>query len=384
MPGVIMSTRLISAVVCALALALAIPRWRSKTNRSNPLPPGPTGLPHIGNILQIDPEKPYLTFRKWRRRYGDIFFCRVWGQNTIVVSSEKIARELLDKRSSNYSDKMLVAESKAYSLDFNTAWLPYTDTWRFHRRIYHLSLRQEVVPKYRPMQLRRAYKVIEDLLEDPKGFEEHLQAHSAAIVMSVLYGYETAAKKDPMVSMIETANDYIIPFGTPASMGIVKAFPFLLSIPTWLPGGKFRQAVMDGKKQVQEMLEVPYQYVVKSMKMGIAPTSMTADMLQWSEGKEDVPDDFEECLMNAGGTAFQAGADTTFTTLQGFVYRMVTNPEAQKRAQAQIDAVVGTDRLPDFEDRESLPLIEAIVRETIRAMPTVPVNLPHGVTNDDI
>ena len=52
---------------------------------------------------------------------------------------------------------------------------------------------------------------------------------------------------------------------------------------------------------------------------------------------------------------------------------MVQHPEVQKRAQAEIDAVVGTERLPDFGDRPSLPYIEAVYRETLRWHPAAPL-----------
>ena len=45
---------------------------------------------------------------------------------------------------------------------------------------------------------------------------------------------------------------------------------------------------------------------------------------------------------------------------------MVLYPEVQKKAQAEIDAVVGSNRLPDFHDRPSLPYINAIVKESSR------------------
>jgi cytochrome P450 len=56
-----------------------------------------------------------------------------------------------------------------------------------------------------------------------------------------------------------------------------------------------------------------------------------------------------------------------------FVLAMVLNPHVQKRAQAEIDALIGRDRLPTFEDRASLPYIDAIVRETFRWEPVVPL-----------
>jgi cytochrome P450 len=45
---------------------------------------------------------------------------------------------------------------------------------------------------------------------------------------------------------------------------------------------------------------------------------------------------------------------------------MVLHPEVQRKAQAQLDAVVGSDRLPDFGDREKLPYIHNIVQEVLR------------------
>ena len=45
---------------------------------------------------------------------------------------------------------------------------------------------------------------------------------------------------------------------------------------------------------------------------------------------------------------------------------MALYPDVQKKAQAEIDAVVGPNRLPDFQDRSSLPYINAVVKESSR------------------
>ena len=47
---------------------------------------------------------------------------------------------------------------------------------------------------------------------------------------------------------------------------------------------------------------------------------------------------------------------------------IMNNPQAQKRAQAEIDAVVGQGRLPDFTDRDSLPFIDCLVKEVMRCV----------------
>lgn len=62
---------------------------------------------------------------------------------------------------------------------------------------------------------------------------------------------------------------------------------------------------------------------------------------------------------------------------------MVLHPEIQKKAQDEIDSVVGRDRLPDFNDRSSLPYIDYIVQETLRWGPVSPIGTIHGQLRRD-
>lgn len=62
---------------------------------------------------------------------------------------------------------------------------------------------------------------------------------------------------------------------------------------------------------------------------------------------------------------------------------MLLYPDAQRRAQEELDRVLGIDRLPDFSDEKSLPYITAILKETLRWHPIEPVVAPHMLTVDD-
>lgn len=59
-------------------------------------------------------------------------------------------------------------------------------------------------------------------------------------------------------------------------------------------------------------------------------------------------------------------------------------PEIQKKAQQEIDAVVGTDRLPSFDDRRDLPYVDALVKELFRWNPVLPMGFPRVAGCDDI
>ena len=62
---------------------------------------------------------------------------------------------------------------------------------------------------------------------------------------------------------------------------------------------------------------------------------------------------------------------------------MVAYPETQRHAQAELDSVVGRDRVPTFSDFQHLPYIRSMVKEALRWRPIDPVGLPHRVIQDD-
>ena len=66
------------------------------------------------------------------------------------------------------------------------------------------------------------------------------------------------------------------------------------------------------------------------------------------------------------------------------VFSLVLHPEAQKKAQAEIDQVVGHGRLPTFDDRSSLPYVEALYREIQRWRPVSTLGFPHTTIKGDV
>ena len=73
----------------------------------------------------------------------------------------------------------------------------------------------------------------------------------------------------------------------------------------------------------------------------------------------------------------------TLSTLRTFFAAMAANPEVQKRAQEELDSVIGLDRLPTIEDKPSLPYITALMKECLRWRNVVPLSVPHVLAEDD-
>ena len=77
---------------------------RRSLNRQR-LPPGPKGLPLLGNLWDVPAEYPWLTYAQWATTYGDILYLDTPGNPTVVLNSTQAAADLFEKRSRNYSDR---------------------------------------------------------------------------------------------------------------------------------------------------------------------------------------------------------------------------------------------------------------------------------------
>ncbi|KAH9929054.1 cytochrome P450 [Epithele typhae] len=91
----------------------------------------------------------------------------------------------------------------------------------------------------------------------------------------------------------------------------------------------------------------------------------------------------EDIIQNIGAVAFEGGADTSFSTILGILTALALNPGVVAKAHAELDAVVGASRFPDFSDRVALVYVSAIVLEGLRWHNVAPLGAPHYTMTDD-
>ncbi|KAJ3522356.1 hypothetical protein NM688_g8885 [Phlebia brevispora] len=346
---------ILDLVLAAVAAYLLTQVVRNNRQRL-PLPPGPKGLPFIGNVLDMPKEKESEKFTEWRHLYGDIVSLRLFGQTMIILNSPKVAVEMLERKSSIYSDRPRM-EFGGEMVGWNQTLVltPYGERFRSYRRFVHQLIGgKQQIKRFHSLMESESRKFLKRLLHTPEQVQAHIRHTAGSLIIKMAYGYEVQEGKDAIVDLVELAVDQFSALSRPGAF-LVDIMPFLRYVPPWFPGAGFKTAAESFKKTLNDMVDVPFNFVKARMASG--------------------------CFSEEHGFR---GADTTVSANYSFFLAMTLYPEAQRKAQEEIDRVVGTDRLPVFADRENLPYVEALVQEVFRWNPVVPIGVPHRVLEDDI
>ncbi|TFK35043.1 cytochrome P450 [Crucibulum laeve] len=344
--------------------------------RSSPKP-----LPIVGNLFDMPSEYPWLVYDQWFKTYGDIIHINVLGQPIIILGSLKRTSDIFDKRSSSYSDRVRMPMiNELMGWDFSFGFMRYGSRWKQHRRMFNSNFNPAASAEYKPAHIKEARALLGRLLVDGQGFMHHLRHTFVATIMRAVYDIDVAESDDLYISTAEAALAGLAIAGNPGAF-LVDLIPFLKYVPTWVPGAGFQKLAAHWKRLTSQLVEIPFQVVKGRMNEGTARPCATVRMLE--NLPEDNYSEYEVVAKNCAAAAYGGGADTIVSSAQTFFFAMAKYPEVQKRAQAELDAIVGCDRLPDFDDRPSLPYVNAIVKETMRWQNVTPLGISHTCTQDD-
>ncbi|KAF7331776.1 hypothetical protein MKEN_00057500 [Mycena kentingensis (nom. inval.)] len=367
----------ISALFCVVLLLKRL--FSSK--KTYPLPPGPRGLPLVGNILDMPSEKEWETFSKWSDTYGDICSVTVLGQTIVVLGGTQVAVDLLDKRSAVFSDRPVCQMGGELVGWKNTlVLLPYGDRFRRFRRLFHNIIgSRNLMKQFHPMQELETRRFLRRVLAKPGDVATHIRKAAGTIILHMAYGYETKENNDPFVQLADQATEQFSLATAPGGF-MVDLIPVLRHTPRWFPVG-WRVKANAWSATLDQMVEQPFAFVKRQMAAGVAPVSFTSKLLE--EPKELTAEDIFDIKWSSA-SLYSGGADTTVSAVYAFFLAMALHPEVQTKAQQELDAVIGGDRLPTYADREDLPYVNALVSEVLRWHSVVPTGVPHRALRDDV
>ncbi|KAN0133387.1 Cytochrome P450 [Lactarius tabidus] len=370
------------AVVLFLAYSYLQDKRRNPTGL--PYPPGPKGYPIIGNLFDIPNAFIYKRFREMSRELNsDIIHLQVFGFHLVVCNSKGVADDLLDKRSSIYSDRPrlpMIVELMGFG--WSLGFTPYNEWWKNSRRLFHKHFQPSAVPQFRPKKIKAAHGFLQKLLETPDQFHEHMQLVAGSTILDIAYGLDIRTSDDPYLKRAEECLKIIDQAGNPGSF-LVDIIPALKYVPEWMPGASFKRKAREWRGVAERFYTIPFDFVKQSMADGTVKPSFTSLALRDITESDDRKYQ-EELIKGLGGTMYTAGADTTVSIILTFFLAMLMNPAAQDQAQEEIDRVIGTDRLPTFDDESKLPFVSALSKEVFRWQQVAPFAIPHRLMEDDI
>ncbi|KAI0056400.1 cytochrome P450 [Artomyces pyxidatus] len=354
-----------------------------------PYPPGPRPLPVIGNLFDIPSEYSWLTYAEWAKIYGDVISLTVLGKVIVVLNSPQSAKDLLEKRTAMYSERPEIPFYDLMEWGWFVPTARFDDSWRAGRKILDRGLRPNVAIQYQPMQTTKVHDLLKHLVSEPEKFKEHIEHFQGATIMASVYGYDAQDHNDRYLSVATEMSHLGSRTVLPGAL-LVNDLPILKHFPEWLPGMGFKSLARHGRKLGEEVVDAPFQFIKNGMCNGTALPSMTLFNLQDLDDIDSPESEQTLRLIARTSGSLHAvasttsGTDTTASSMLSFLLMLVLYPEIQKKAQAELDAVTGAARLPNYSDRPRLPYIDAICKELLRWRIVTPVGFPHATLQDDV
>ncbi|KAI9451145.1 cytochrome P450 oxidoreductase [Lactarius psammicola] len=323
-------------------------------------------------------------WRHWAKHkdiYGPVSSVCVLGQPIIIINSLKASEDLLEKRSAIYSGRpVLQFAGEMIGWNLQMILCPYGERFRSMRRLVARHIGTNVgIAKFRPAQEREAIYFLSRVSENPDNFIKDIRLSVAAIFLKMSYGYNVEREKsDPLLTVIDTAAEEFYIATSPGAW-LVDTLPIVRHLPAWMPGAGFKKIAERYQHTNLEQTHRPLEFVNRRLREKNAIPSFASALLVQS----DLSAMDKETLPFAATSLFGGGTDTVVATVSTFILAMVLFPDVQLKAQEEIDRVVGSGRLPNFNDREHLPYLSALYKELLRWHVIGPMGIPHSTTQDD-
>ncbi|KAG8742021.1 hypothetical protein FRC10_002097 [Ceratobasidium sp. 414] len=321
----------------------------------------------------------------------------MFGVVIVVLNSVEDAVNLLEKRSSIYSDRaqisMLVEPSLMDWGNLVTS-LSYGERWRKSRRMMHQWLHKQAAEEFHPSQQHQARLLLQrllsksDSLNTSEVLELEIYTTMAGTIMHSVYGLKVEDPNNTFMLKLKGAMDNIAKAALPSNF-LVNSFPALIRVPDWLPWTDWKRLGKEWREQKEDAVNSPFNWTKSEMKRSVHEPSLVECMLGKAEhlgiDSSEVDDHVKEVAFALFGGALEIAVfEYTVNTILIFFVAMLLFPEAQRTAQAEIDTIIGSERLPVMEDRSQLPYIERLIKEVIRWRPILPIGIPHVCHQDDV
>ncbi|CAL8274767.1 unnamed protein product [Lota lota] len=372
------SVSLLGALLCLLVLFFFSSRSRNQNQGKEP--PGPRPLPLIGNLLHLDLTKPHITLWEFSKKYGNVFTVYFGPKKVVVLAGYKTVKQALVNHADEFGDRevfpIIEQSSKGHGILFANG-----ESWKEMRRFALTTLRDFGMGKKMSEE-----KIIEECQNLMEVFEQHkgkafdttksINYAVSNIICAIMYGSRFEYDDPEFQTMVNRANETIRLSGSP-SVQMYNMFPWLGK---WFGSSVVMKNTALNKAQIRKLIQRLKDTLIPQVCRGFVDVFLVRQQTQEESGNMNTYYNSENLLVSVANL-FNAGTDTTATTLRWGLLLMAKYPQIQGHVQEELSSMIG-GRQVRVEDRKNLPYTDAVIHEIQRLANIVPMSLPHTTSQD--
>ncbi|XP_069913655.1 cytochrome P450 2C30-like [Oryctolagus cuniculus] len=365
-------------VICLSCLLLVSLLKQSYAKRK--LPPGPTPFPLVGNVLQLNRKNISKSISMLAKEYGSVFTVYFGTKPTVVLHGYEAVKEALLDHGEEFSGRVSLPVIDRYAQGSGLVF-SQGELWKETRRFTLTVLRDMGMGK----------KTIENRIQEEASYlVEALKKTNASpcdpssllfcvpcnVICSIIFQNRFDYNDQTFQTLVKHFLDSIRLFNTPW-IQLYNTFPIL----HYLPGSHhelfkvFNDQIKFFLKKIQEHQ--------KSLDHNNPRDFIDYLLIKMEKEKHEKQSQFTmHHLVITIWDVFDAGTQTTSTTMQFGLLLLMKHPEIAAKVREEIERVIGRDRSPCMQDRSRMPYTDAVIHEIQRYVDLVPNNVPHEVIRD--
>ncbi|XP_015055307.1 3,9-dihydroxypterocarpan 6A-monooxygenase [Solanum pennellii] len=359
--------------ICLLCGLIIFQFLIKKSHKKIHLPPSPPALPFIGHLHLLG-SLWHQSFQKLALRYGPFMLIHAGASTSYVVSNGAIAKEVFKTNDINFANRPEFGSSE-YQIYNDTMFsiMDYNKLWIFLKKICMTEiLSAQQISKFADVRKEEMMKVLEFFVKcseqgDACDVGIQLMDMTNNLICRLIMSTRTSTNVNESAEIREIAKGIVLLAG---QLGLGEIFGPLKKYDLLGAGRKAKALLLKFDKLMDGIIKKHED----ERRVGGKERRDMMDILL-----EIADDENAEMKLTRNGIKglfldlFLGGTDTTSVGLQWGIAELLNHPKALKKLQEEIDRVVGPNRLVDDSDIPNLPYLQAVVKETLRVHPSLPL-----------
>ncbi|KAK2989565.1 hypothetical protein RJ640_018327 [Escallonia rubra] len=320
-----------------------------KDDTSQKLPPGPRKLPLIGNLFSLVGSLPHRALRDLAKKYGGLMHLQLGEIPAVVVSSSRVAKEVLKVHDHAFSNRpeLLAVKILMYNC-IDLAFSPYGEYWRQMRKICTLELLSaKKVKSFSSIREGEVWHLIESVRLTSGSvinLSEKIYALSNAVTRKAVFG-DRCKDQDALIQAIHDA------ISTTGGFDVSDLFPSFKLL-------HFFCGMRSKVEKVHQKVDQIFDTIIHEREQSALRNKKNDND---NTGMEDLLDDM-----------FSGGTDTSSTIIEWAISEMIRHPTVMEKAQAELRQALGKKKIIYEADIRGLSYLKLVIKETLRLHPASP------------